>query len=72
MAEEHITEMQNLDKKDKQELQRLRNTLERLQLEFETFLNEDTYSYVLLSVLFSVFIFMQCRRLTQGIYVKVK
>jgi hypothetical protein len=51
MAEEHLNEMQNLEKKDKQELQRLRNTLERLQLEFETFLNEDNYStitYVLL------------------------
>lgn len=44
MEADHATEMQELEKKDRQELQRLRNTLERLRMEFETFLNEDNYT----------------------------
>lgn len=55
MELDHAEEMQTLEKKDKQELQRMRNTLERLRLEFETFLNEDNYSYVFIIIFIIVY-----------------
>lgn len=38
---EHKAEIQNLERKDKQELLRVRNTMDRLQSEFETFMHAE-------------------------------